>query len=228
MKVKGMSFMNKLLSASIMCADLMNMQSSIKEIENAGVDWLHVDVMDGDFVPNITLGFDTVNAVKAVSNIPLDVHMIVSEPIRFIDMMKLTGEDYITVHYEACKDIEKTLRYIRQKGCKVGLAINPQTPLSDAEKYLGLIDMLLVMTVNPGFAGQKIFDGAFEKATQVRQRLNELGYSDMLIQVDGNISPENGMKLSRCGADVFVLGTSSLFIKGKNMKDSAESFRALL
>lgn len=220
--------MNKLLSASIMCADLMNMQSSIKEIEAAGVDWLHVDVMDGNFVPNITLGFDTVNAVKTVSGIPLDVHMMVSEPIRFIDMMKLTAEDYICIHLEACEDVEKTLRYIRQKGCKAGLAINPQTPLSDAEKYLGLIDMLLVMTVNPGFAGQKIFDGAFEKVTQVKKRLNELGYSDMLIQVDGNISPENGMKLSRCGADVFVLGTSSLFIKDKDMKDSAESFRALL
>ncbi len=220
--------MKKLLSASIMCADLMNMQSSIKEIERAGVDWLHVDIMDGDFVPNITLGFDTVNAVRAVSNIPLDVHMMVREPIRFIDMMKLTAEDYICIHYEACEDVEKTLRYIREKGCKVGLAINPQTDFSVAEKYLSLIDMLLVMTVNPGFAGQKIFDGAFKKATAVRERLDTLGYSDMLIQVDGNISPENGMKLSRCGANVFVLGTSSLFIKGKDMKDSAESFRALL
>lgn len=220
--------MQKLLSASVMCADLMNMQGSIKDLEKAGIDWLHVDIMDGCFVPNITLGFDTVNAIKAVSNIPLDVHMMVSEPARFLDMMKLGKDDYICVHYEADADIESTLNYIRRKGCKVGLAINPQTPLKDVEGFLSLTDMLLVMTVNPGFAGQKIFDGAFEKVSQTRQRLDELGYKDLPIQVDGNISPENGMKLSRCGAEIFVLGTSSLFIKGKDMRDSADSFRALL
>ena len=220
--------MSKLLSASIMCADLLDMKKSIKELERASIDYLHVDIMDGSFVPNITLGFDLVNAVKAVTDIPLDIHMMVNKPSQFIDRMNLGKDDILCVHYESDIHIHRTLSQIRDKGCKTGLALNPQTPL-DAMKYLTeYIDMALIMTVSPGFAGQKLFAGAERKVTDARQMLDSLGYENIPIEVDGNISLENGRKLSRCGADIFVLGTSSLFIKDKDMKDAAEEVRSAL
>ncbi len=220
--------MKKLLSASIMCADLMNLERSVRELENAGVDYLHVDIMDGSFVPNITLGFDLVNAVKSMTDIPLDVHMMVNEPSKFIDRMKLDEKDILCVHYESEIHIHRTLSQIKDKGIKSGLALNPQTPLGSLEFLTDYIDMALIMTVSPGFAGQKLFAGAERKTKQARELLDRLGCENIPIEVDGNISPENGQKLSKCGADIFVLGTSSLFIKGKDMKQSAEEFRNLL
>ncbi len=220
--------MKKLLSASIMCADLMNLERSVHELKNAGVDYLHVDIMDGSFVPNITLGFDLVNAVKSMTDIPLDVHMMVNEPSKFIDRMKLDENDILCVHYESEIHIHRTLSQIKDKGIKSGLALNPQTPLESLEFLTDYIDMALVMTVSPGFAGQKLFAGAERKTKHARELLDRLGCENIPIEVDGNISPENGQKLSKCGADIFVLGTSSLFIKGKDMKQSAEEFRSLL
>lgn len=220
--------MNKLLSASLMCADLMNLKKSVEELERASIDYLHIDIMDGSFVPNITLGFDLINAIKSVTDIPLDIHMMVNEPSKFFDMMNLGKDDILCVHYESDIHIHRVLSQIRAKGCKAGLAINPQTPV-DAMKYLTeYIDMALIMTVSPGFAGQKLFAGAERKVTDARQLLDNLGYSHIPIEVDGNISIENGRKLSRCGADIFVLGTSSLFIKDKALKESAEEVRSAL
>lgn len=220
--------MKKLLSASIMCADLLNLERSVRELENAGIDYLHVDIMDGSFVPNITLGFDLVNAVKSMTDIPLDVHMMVNEPSKFIDRMNLDENDILCVHYESEIHIHRTLSQVKNKGIKAGLAINPQTPLESLEFLTDYIDMALIMTVSPGFAGQKLFAGAERKTRQARELLDRLGCEKVPIEVDGNISPENGQKLSKCGADIFVLGTSSLFIKDKDMKQSAEEFRNLL
>ncbi|MBR3836406.1 MAG: ribulose-phosphate 3-epimerase [Clostridia bacterium] len=217
--------MNKLLSASVMCADLMNMEKSVRDLEAAGIDLLHVDIMDGSFVPNITLGFDFINAVKKITDIPLDVHMMVNNPGQFLDLMKLGKDDYLCIHYEGDIHAQRTLGRIREKGCKAGLAINPQTPVECFDHLLDYMDMALVMTVSPGFAGQKIFAGAGEKVSKARAFLNEKGFSSIPIEVDGNISPENGAKMSRCGADIFVLGTSSLFIKDKDMTESANAFR---
>lgn len=211
-----------------MCADLLNLEASVREMERAEIDYLHLDIMDGSFVPNITLGFDLVNKIKSITRIPLDVHMMVNEPSRFIDMMNLDENDIICVHYESECHVQRTLSKIRDKGCKAGLAINPQTPV-DSMKYLAeYIDMALVMTVSPGFAGQKIFDGAFRKTADMRLSLDEWGFYDIPIEVDGNISPENAKKLVGCGADIFVLGTSSLFIPNKDMKQSADEFRCVI
>ena len=218
--------MKKLLSASLMCANLTELKKSVAALENAGIDLIHLDIMDGSFVPNITLGFDIVNAVKSITDIPLDVHMMVNQPSRFIDMMKLDENDYLCVHYESDIHIHRTLEQIRNKGIKTGLALNPQTPLDAMEYLTDYMDMALIMTVSPGFAGQKLFAGAERKTKQAREFLDNLGCSHIPIEVDGNISPENGRKLSACGADIFVLGTSSLFIKDKDMKQSAEEFRA--
>lgn len=220
--------MKKYLSASLMCADLMNLQKSVEELKNAGIDYLHIDIMDGSFVPNITLGFDLINAIKAVTDMPLDIHMMVNDPAKFFDMMNLDENDIICVHYESDIHIHRVLTQIRAKGCKAGLALNPQTPVT-AMKYLTeYIDMALIMTVSPGFAGQKMFAGAERKVTDARKFLDDAGFSHIPIEVDGNISIENGRKLSLCGADIFVLGTSSLFTKDKDMKQSAKEVRSAL
>ncbi len=220
--------MSKYLSASIMCADLLNLENSIKELENAGIDYLHIDIMDGAFVPNITLGFDLINALKKVTDIPLDIHMMTNKPSEFIDRMNVDANDIICVHYESDIHIHRTLEMIKNKGCKAGLAINPQTPLNCVEYLTDYIDMLLVMTVSPGFAGQKIFKGAERKVEKAKSLLNEWNCNDILIEVDGNISLENGAKLSKKGADIFVLGTSSLFLKDKSLAKAAEDFKAVL
>ena len=220
--------MNKFLSASLMCADLTKLYDSVKELENAGVDYLHLDIMDGSFVPNITLGFDLVNAIKSITDIPLDIHMMVNEPSRFIDRMKLDKNDYLCVHYESDVHVHRTLAQIKDRGVKAGLAINPQTPVECLRYLADYIDMALIMTVSPGFAGQKLFVGAERKTKDARELLNSLDCSSIPIEVDGNISLENGRKLSRCGADIFVLGTSSLFVKDKNLAQATADFRAVL
>lgn len=220
--------MEKLLSASLMCADLMNLQNGIDELKKAGIDYLHIDIMDGSFVPNITLGFDLINAIKSVTDIPLDIHMMVNEPSRFFDLMTLDKNDIICVHYESDIHIHRVLSQIRAKGCKAGLALNPQTPLESMKYLTEYIDMALIMTVSPGFAGQKMFAGAERKVSDTRKFLDNAGFSHIPIEVDGNISIENGRKLSSCGADIFVLGTSSLFIKDKDMTQSANEVRSAL
>lgn len=220
--------MKKYLSASIMCADLLNLEKSIKKLENAGIDYLHIDIMDGAFVPNITLGFDLINAIKKVTKIPLDIHMMVNEPGRFLDGLNLDENDIFCVHYESDIHIHRTLEMIKNKGCKAGLAINPQTPVESVECLADYFDMLLVMTVSPGFAGQKLFKGAERKVEKAVALLHEWGHSEILIEVDGNISLENGAKLSKKGADVFVLGTSSLFLKDKSLEQASADFKVVL
>ncbi|MBQ4626000.1 MAG: ribulose-phosphate 3-epimerase [Clostridia bacterium] len=220
--------MKKVLSASLMCADLLRMEESVAELEKAGIDYLHIDIMDGCFVPNITLGFDFVNAVKSITKLPLDVHMMVNNPSEFIDRMNLDENDILSVHFESDIHIHRTLSNIKEKGIKTGLALNPQTSAENLEPLMDYIDMALIMTVSPGFAGQRIFDGADRKTKKARAILDELGRKYIPIEVDGNISPENGRMLSGCGADIFVLGTSSLFINGKDMKTSVSELRSLL
>ena len=220
--------MKKLLSASLMCADLLNLEKAIKELEKANIDYLHIDIMDGSFVPNITLGFDLINSIKKATDIPLDIHMMVYDPAKFIERMNLTENDIVSVHYESDIHIHRTLELIKNKGCKTGLAINPGTPVENVKNLTDYIDMLLVMTVSPGFAGQKIFKGADKKVIETRKLLTEWGYADTLIQVDGNISLENGKKMYDSGADIFVLGTSSLFLKDKSLENAAKDFKEFL
>ncbi len=220
--------MKKLLSASLMCADLLNLEEAIKKLENAGIEYLHIDIMDGDFVPNITLGFDLINSIKKVTNIPLDIHMMVYDPSKFIERMNLDENDIVCVHYESDIHIHRTLELIKNKGCKTGLAINPGTPVESVKNLMDYVDMLLVMTVSPGFAGQKIFKGADKKVIEARNLLTEWGYEDTLIEVDGNISLENGKRMYDSGADIFVLGTSSLFLKDKSLEQATKDFKDFL
>lgn len=211
-----------------MCADLLSMEKAIKELESAKIDYLHIDIMDGSFVPNITLGFDLINAIKKVTDIPLDIHMMVYEPSKFIERMNLDENDIVCVHYESDIHIHRTLELIKNKGCKTGLAINPGTPVESVKNLMDYTDMLLIMTVSPGFAGQKIFKGADRKVIEARKLLTEWGYEETLIEVDGNISLENGKKMYDSGADIFVLGTSSLFLKDKSLEQAAKDFKDFL
>lgn len=220
--------MKKYLSASLMCADLLNLEKAIKALEEAGIDYLHIDIMDGAFVPNITLGFDLINSLKKITKIPLDIHMMVNNPSQFIERMNVDENDIICVHYESETHIHRTIEMIKNKGCKAGLALNPATPLECAENLTDYIDMLLVMTVSPGFAGQKLFRGSEKKVSKAKSLLHEWGYENILIEVDGNISLPNGAMLSGAGADIFVLGTSSLFLKDKSLTQAAEDVRAVL
>lgn len=220
--------MRKILSASLMCADLTNLIDSIKELEKAEIDYLHIDIMDGSFVPNITLGFDLINSIKKVTDIPLDIHMMVNEPSKFIDRMELSENDILCIHYESEKHIHRALEMIKNKGCKAGLAINPQTPVESIKYLLEYIDMLLIMTVSPGFAGQKMFAGAERKVEDAKKLLDNCGFSSIPIEVDGNISLDNGKKLKLCGAEIFVLGTSALFLKDKAIPQAAKDFKAYL
>lgn len=220
--------MKKLLSASVMCADLMNFSKSVDQLKEAGIDYLHVDIMDGSFVPNMTFGFDFVNAIKEITDIPLDVHMMVNDPARFIDRMKLDENDILCVHYESDIHIHRALAQIKDKGVKSGIAINPQTRPESLEYLIDNTDMVLVMTVNPGFAGQKIIGSAEKKTRHTRKLLDDWGYSNVPIEVDGNINPVNAEKLSKSGAEIFVLGTSGLFLKDKSIKQAAEDLIKLL
>ncbi|MBQ3520169.1 MAG: ribulose-phosphate 3-epimerase [Clostridia bacterium] len=220
--------MNKYISASVMCADQMNLATQIKELEKAGIDYLHVDIMDGHFVPNITLGFDFVKDLKKITDIPLDVHMMVENPSAFLEYLPLESDDILCVHYEAETHIHRTLEQIKKKGCKAGLALNPATPLECAKYLTDYMDMLLVMTVSPGFAGQKLFAAAERKTAEARKMLNDCNCKHIPIEVDGNISIPNAQKLNKCGADIFVLGTSSLFLKDKLLFDAAVDFRTAL
>ena len=220
--------MSKFISASVMCADQMNLATQIKELEKAGIDYLHVDIMDGHFVPNITLGFDFIKDLKRITKIPLDVHMMVETPSAFLDYLPLDANDILCVHYESEKHIHRTLEQIQRKGCKAGLALNPATPLECAQYLTDYMDMLLVMTVSPGFAGQKLFAAAERKTADARKMLDACNAKHIPIEVDGNISLPNAQKLNKCGADIFVLGTSSLFLKDKPLFEAAVDFRAAL
>ena len=202
-----------MLSASVMCADQLNMAEELEALTDAGIDLFHVDVMDGHFVPNYMIPPEMVKAMSKVSKIPLDIHLMVDNPDMAIDMLPLRSYDIVTVHFETSRHIERTLSLIRAKGAKVGLAINPGTPLSAISELVNSIDMLLVMTVNPGYAGQKLVNGAFDKIKRARKMLDDAGRTDVILEVDGNCSFENIPKMYEAGADVFVVGTSSVYHK---------------
>ena len=211
-----------LLSASVMCADQLNMGKELENLTDAGINLFHVDMMDGHFVPNYMLPPETVKAMSRVAEIPLDIHLMVENPDLAIEMLPLRPEDYVTVHFETSKHIERTLSLIKAKGAKAGIAINPGTPLSAISELINSIDMLLVMTVNPGFAGQKLVNGALDKIKRARKMLDAAGCTEVLLEVDGNCSFENIPKMYEAGADVFVVGTSSVFHKDYTYESATE------
>lgn len=193
-----------IVSPSILSADFANLERDIKLVEKAGADWLHVDVMDGHFVPNITIGVPVVASIKKVAKIPLDVHLMIENPEKYVEPFVKAGADILTFHYEAVKEneINNLINKVKTMGVKVGMSIKPKTPVEEVLKYLSKLDMLLIMTVEPGFGGQKFMDFCAEKIKTVR-KVN----SEIIIQVDGGINAQTGALCREYGANSLVAGS---------------------
>lgn len=210
-----------LIAPSILNADFLHLQNQIDLINKSEADWVHLDIMDGVYVPNISFGFPIVKAVKRASNKPLDVHLMIVEPEKYLKKFAEAGAYNITVHYETCTHLHSTVHQIRDLGVRAGVALNPHSDISLLRPILRDIDMVLIMTVNPGFGGQQFIDFSYEKIRQLREMAAEF-HPDLLIQVDGGVSLENIGKLKEYGVDVFVAGT---FVFRSN--DPVQTIRAL-
>ncbi len=196
-----------LIAPSILSADFARLGEEVRQVAQAGADWIHLDVMDGHFVPNITFGPVVVEAIRAYTELPFDVHLMIDRPERYIEDFKKAGADIITVQAEACTHLHRVLQQIRQAGCKAGVALNPHTPLEAIHHVLDELDMVLIMSVNPGFGGQKFIDGAVLKIAALRRLIDQQGRK-ILIQVDGGINDDTVGKAARAGCQVFVAGTA--------------------
>ncbi len=217
--------MKKKISPSVMCVDFFRLSEYINEFEKEGIDMLHIDIMDGRFVPNYTLGTDFVRIIKEKTDIPLDIHLMVEEPENKLDWFPFGEGDSVSVHSESTRHLHKAICAIRERGAKAFAAVNPATPVFMLGDAAPDISGVLVMTVDPGFAGQKMTEGALIKIAKTRKWLDESGFSDKEIEVDGNVSFENARKMSLAGANIFVAGTSSLFKKGMKLKDALTQFK---
>lgn len=199
--------MDHLVSPSLLAANFANLENEISMINRSEADWLHLDIMDGVFVPNISFGFPVIKAVKKLSAKPLDVHLMIIDPDRYLDRFCDAGANNLTVQYEACTHLHRTVTEIRNLEMKAGVAINPHTPVSLLKNILPSIDMVLIMTVNPGFGGQLFIKESYNKITELRKMIDEGGYS-VLIEVDGGIDTVNASKLIESGVNVLVAGNS--------------------
>lgn len=196
-----------IISASILSCDFGHLADQIHQCQESGVDWIHIDVMDGVFVPNITMGPFIVETCQRLTNMPLDVHLMIEKPERHIENFAKAGANFLTVHFEDAPNIYRTLQSIKGFGINAGIAINPGTPASQIEAVASLVDLVLVMTVNPGFSGQEFIPAAAEKVKQVRKILDRAS-SNAVIQVDGGISSSNLAKVYQAGARSFVAATA--------------------
>lgn len=213
--------MNHLVSPSLLSADFTNLAKDVKLVNESEADWIHCDIMDGVFVPNISFGFPVVEAVKKISSKPLDVHLMIVEPDRYLARWKEAGADILTVQYEACTHLHRTVSEIRNLGMKAGVAVNPHTPVSLLKNTLPYIDMVLIMTVNPGFGGQSFIMECYNKIAELRKLIDD-GKYNVLIQVDGGVYTSNAAKLVETGVNVLVAG-NSIF----NSDNPAETIKKL-
>lgn len=196
-----------LIAPSILAADFVRLADEIAAVEQAGADLLHIDVMDGHFVPNLTIGPPVVESIKKVAKVPLDVHLMITNADTFIPEFVAAGADYITVHVEACPHLHRTIQSIKERGVKAGVTLNPATPVSLLQEILADVDLVLIMSVNPGFGGQKFIPSVLKKIAAIREMLDRL-QSRALLEVDGGVKPDNAAQIIAAGANVLVAGSA--------------------
>ena len=211
-----------LLAPSLLSTDFAHLADGVRQMQSGGADFVHVDVMDGHFVPNITIGPPVVEALSKITKLPLDCHLMISDPDRYLEDFARAGAAYITVHVEAAVHLHRTVQRIRQLGCKAGVTLNPATSLSTIEEILPYVDMVLIMSVEPGFGGQSFIPSLFERARRVRAMLEECGRAEVLIEADGGIKLDNVRAVYDAGVDVIVSG-SGVFGTG----DPVETMRQM-
>ena len=207
------------IAPSILSADFMRLGEEIHAAEEAGADLLHIDVMDGHFVPNITIGPSIVAAIRRITKLPLDVHLMIEDPDKYLPDFVDAGADYLTVHSEAAVHLHRTVQWIKEKGIKAGVSINPATPVSQLESIIADIDLVLLMSVNPGFGGQKFIPATMEKIRKTKTMISAAG-SRALIEIDGGVKQENAKEIADAGADILVIG--SAFFESGDYKKTME------
>lgn len=199
--------MSNIISPSLLSADFGNLTSDIQMLNDSEADWLHLDIMDGIFVPNISFGMPIVRKVRELSEKPLDVHLMIMQPERYIEEFKRCGADLLTVHYEACTHLHRTIHQIKDMDMLAGVALNPHTPVSLLEDIINDVDLVLIMSVNPGFGGQKFIERTYQKVRDLKEMIERNGV-ETLIEVDGGVNLDNAPLLREAGVDVFVAGNT--------------------
>jgi len=224
--IENMKKHNGKVSISMMCADLLNIERDVHLLEQNNVDYLHIDIMDAAFVPNLTFGPDFVNALRKKTNIPFDIHLLMEHPRVIVRSLEIREEDIVTIHSECKESIMENVAFIKQKGARFGLALNPDTSIEEVKKYLPYVDVILLMLIVPGFAGSMMIHGMMEKVGQTRKYLDELGYDNIEISVDGSVSWERANYMRGLGASIFVGGTAGVFKKGMEITETIPLFKA--
>lgn len=212
------------LSVSMMCADLVNLEHDIRILEMNHVDYLHIDIMDASFVPNLTFGPDFVNAIRNITTIPLDIHLLMEHPRIIVRSMNIRENDIVTIHCECKESIMENIAFIKQKGARFGLALNPDTSIEEVRKYLPYVDVILLMLIVPGFAGSAMIHGMMEKVGETKQYLHKHKFDNIEICVDGSVSCERAKYMRELGASIFVGGTAGIFRKGLTLEQSIAQF----
>ena len=207
---------NLIIAPSVLSADFANLGSEIHMLNESEAKWIHIDIMDGMFVPNISFGFPVLEAINKISTKFLDVHLMIEKPERYLTQFKNAGANLITVHYEACTHIHRTIQEIKSLGCQVGVAINPGTPITVLNEIIQLVDLVLIMSVNPGFGGQTFIPNSIQKTKDVKALANRCGNMNLKIEIDGGVSITNAKDLIAAGANVLVAG--NFVFNSKNPK----------